>query len=167
MSVVYIALWSNIGDAYSNLQQAVLQLHNVVQIDGYSNVYTTKPFYGTEGADVMNMAIRWTTSYDPFTLLDYCQWIEQTMWRTKDIVNWPRLIDIDIIFYDDMSIDEDALIVPHPRYQERDFVLQPLLDIEPTLCDAVSSVPLTQQLAWVTTHTILLSQLFVPIWPRS
>jgi len=128
----FIALGSNLGDREDFLRSGVRGLGTVVAM---SNVYETDPVGGPndQGA-YLNMVVEVETTLDPFALLRRCQRIEAEAMRQR-VVHWgPRTLDVDIILYDDATIDTPDLVVPHPYFGERRFVLQPLADIAPDRC---------------------------------
>ncbi len=128
----FIALGSNLGDREDFLRSGVRGLGTVVAM---SNVYETDPVGGPndQGA-YLNMVVEVETTLDPFALLRRCQRIEAEAMRQR-VVHWgPRTLDVDIILYDDATIDTPDLVVPHPFFGERRFVLQPLADIAPDRC---------------------------------
>lgn len=137
-----IALGSNLGDREAYLRRAVRALPDVVSI---SRVFETDPVGGPDGqGPYLNMAVMLSTTLDPYALLRTCQRIEADAMRQR-VVHWgPRTLDVDILFYDDVEIDDPELIVPHPRWSERSFVLAPLADIAPERCpdEWESTVPL-------------------------
>lgn len=128
----FIALGSNLGDRLSYLRSAVRGLPDVV---AQSQVYETDPIGGPGGQDAyLNMVVEVETSLDPFALLRRCQRIEGEAMRQR-VVHWgPRTLDVDVILFDDVTIDSPELIVPHPRFAERRFVLTPLAEIAPDRC---------------------------------
>lgn len=129
----FVALGSNLGDRIGYLRFAVQELGNVVRM---SDVYETEPVGGPEQGAYLNMVVEVETALDPFAFLRRCQRIEANALRQR-IVRWgPRTLDVDLLFYDDMTIDSEALKVPHPRIFERRFVLTPLSELAPELCPA-------------------------------
>lgn len=131
-NTAYVALGSNLGDRESYLRFGVLGLGHITAM---SDIYETDPVGGPEGQDAyLNMVVEVETSLDPFALLRRCQRIESEAMRQR-IVRWgPRTLDVDIIQFGDVSIDSDDLHIPHPRFAERRFVLEPLAEIAPERC---------------------------------
>ena len=127
-----IALGSNLGDRVSYLRFALDSLHGVIT---YSQVFETEPVGGPDNqGPYLNMAALIETSYDPFALLRRLHIIEAEAER-KRVIRWgPRTLDLDILFYDDMIIQSEELTIPHPRFAERRFVLEPLSEIAPEHC---------------------------------
>lgn len=128
----FIALGSNLGDRVSYLRGAVRGLSRVV---AESQVFETDPIGGPDGQGAfLNMVVEIETLLDPFALLRRCQRLEAEAMRQR-VVHWgPRTLDVDIVLYDDVEIRSDELVVPHPRFSERRFVLAPLADIAPDRC---------------------------------
>ncbi len=128
----FIALGSNLGDRGSYLRAAVRGLSRVV---AESQVFETDPIGGPDGQGAfLNMVVEIETLLDPFALLRRCQRLEAEAMRQR-VVHWgPRTLDVDIVLYDDVEIRSDELVIPHPRFAERRFVLVPLADIAPDRC---------------------------------
>ena len=129
---VIVALGSNLGDREGYLRFAVGELGNVVSM---SQVYETEPVGGPDGQGAyLNMVVKVQTSLDPYAFIRRCQRIEANALRQR-IVHWgPRTLDVDMLFYDDVHIASERLTVPHPRINERRFVLTPLSEIAPERC---------------------------------
>lgn len=130
----FIALGSNLGDRESYLRLAVAGLSPIV---AQSQVYETDPVGGPDDQGAyLNMVVELETTLDPFALLRRCQRIEGEAMRQR-VVHWgPRTLDIDIVLYDDVVIESPELVVPHPRFAERRFVLTPLSEIAADRCPA-------------------------------
>lgn len=128
----YVALGSNLGDRESYLRSAVRQLGHVTAM---SQVYETDPVGGPDDqGPFLNMVVEVETSLDPFALLRRCQRIEAEAMRQR-VVHWgPRTLDVDIIQFDDVEMSAGELQIPHPRFAERRFVLEPLAQIAPERC---------------------------------
>lgn len=135
MSVVYIALGSNLGDRRSNLIDAISQMRQNVKMERVSSVYETRPAYVTEQPRFYNMVIQGQTTLEPAALLRFVKGIERRMGRATGDRFGPRPIDIDVLLYDDLQIrlEDPDLTIPHPRMTERAFVLEPLAEIAPNL----------------------------------
>ncbi len=133
MHTVYLGLGTNLGDRGGNLQAAVAALSPLVEVTAESKVYET-PAWGFEDQPAfLNMAVKALTDLAPGDLLAYLKRIEARLGRTATFRWGPRLIDIDILFYDDLVLETPELVIPHARLHERAFVLIPLLDIDPDL----------------------------------
>ena len=131
---VYLALGSNLGDREGYLRFAVRELGNVTAM---SQIFETEPIGGPGGQGAfLNMVVEVETALDPFAFLRRCQRIEANALRQR-LVRWgPRTLDVDLLFYDDMRIESEALMLPHPRIFERRFVLAPLAEVAPEFCPA-------------------------------
>jgi 2-amino-4-hydroxy-6-hydroxymethyldihydropteridine diphosphokinase len=128
---VYIALGSNIGDRTENLANALTRLHRFLEVIEKSFIYETPPWGVLEQPAFLNQVIRGTTRLSPIELLDSLKRVENEMGRLKTVRNGPRIIDLDILLYDDLQISNPNLTIPHTRMCERAFVLVPLAEITP------------------------------------
>jgi 2-amino-4-hydroxy-6-hydroxymethyldihydropteridine diphosphokinase len=135
---VYLALGSNLGNRLANLKEAIAALPPQMEVNAKSAVYETPPWGYEDQPKFLNQVIKVTTYLDPEPLLKHLKRLEVTLGRKETFQNGPRLIDIDILFYDDLILNTRSLVVPHPRLQERGFVLLPLMDIDPDLTHPVS-----------------------------
>lgn len=132
MAVVYIGIGSNRGDRTANCLRAVELLRTKgVSVTRASSLYETKPWGKTGQPDFINMAVQAETALSPAETLRALKDIERDMGRTPAERWGPRLIDLDILLYDDAVIDSEQLRIPHPLMQERAFVLTPLAEIAP------------------------------------
>lgn len=129
MATVYLGLGTNLGDRFANLKAAVAALEAVAKIDALSRVYETAPLYVTDQPAFLNMAVRAATNLAPADLLHRLKAIESELGRVGGVRYGPRLIDLDILMYDDRMVEAADLIIPHPRLAERRFALAPLADI--------------------------------------
>ncbi len=133
MGTVYLGIGSNLGDREANLKGALDALSGQVKIEKISSIYETEPVGYAEQPWFLNLVCRGETGVEPLALLSLAKKIEAQMGRQESFLNAPRLIDIDILLFDDRVIETDDLIVPHPRIGERGFVLVPLTEIAPAL----------------------------------
>lgn len=134
MPTVYIALGSNVGDRENNLRQAADLLREVgVHITRLSSLYETEPVDFLDQPWFLNAVLCAETRLSPHELLSALRQSESHMGSNKPFPKGPRLIDLDILLYDDLTIDEPDLQIPHPRMLQRNFVLAPLAEIAPTL----------------------------------
>lgn len=130
---VLLALGSNLGDRLGQLRAAVAGLPDVVAA---SRVYETKPVGGPEQGPYLNMVVQLHTDLGPRELLEQCRARELAAGRLR-VVRWgPRSLDVDLLWIEGVVVDEQDLIVPHPRMYERDFVLVPLADLSRDLLPA-------------------------------
>lgn len=129
MHTVYLGLGTNLGDRFLNLQAAIKGLAPEVLVMAESRVYET-PAWGYEDQPAfLNMAVKAETDLGPADLLAHLKRLEEQLGRTTTFRWGPRLIDVDVLFYDNLILDTPALVIPHPHLQERAFVLVPLADI--------------------------------------
>jgi 2-amino-4-hydroxy-6-hydroxymethyldihydropteridine diphosphokinase len=145
--IVYLALGSNLGNRLSNLKEAIAALPPQMEVKAKSAVYETPPWGYEDQPKFLNQVIKVTTYLDPEPLLKHLKRLEVTLGRKETFQNGPRLIDIDILFYDDLILNTRSLVIPHPRLQERGFVLLPLMDIDPDLTHPVSKKRVREMLA--------------------
>lgn len=131
--LVYLALGANLGDRLSNLRAAIRSLPPKVHVLAESRVYETPPWGYTKQPPFLNMAIQAETDLAPAALLSYLKHIEAQIGREESVHWGPRLIDLDILFYDDLTLNSPELVIPHPHLHERGFVLVPLADLAPDL----------------------------------
>lgn len=131
MGVAYLSLGSNIGDRLKNLQGAVdaLTLLPRTKVTAVSSVYETEPVGLKEQRSFYNIAVKVETSLSPRCLLGACLGIEAAMGRIRNIKNGPRIIDIDLILYDNEKYNDEELTLPHKEMNNRAFVLVPLTEI--------------------------------------
>ena len=130
---VYLGLGSNLGNKEENILEAIKRIGELVGVVArQSSLYKTEP-WGFESENYfVNAVVCCHTSLSPFDVLEHTQQIERMLGRTSKTRHGEyhdRLIDIDILLYDDMSIDSTSLKIPHPLMQERDFVMIPLREI--------------------------------------
>ncbi len=127
----YIGIGSNLGNLDENIKNAISLLSKHSKILKVSNFIKTKPMYYLDQNDFLNGALLIDTHLGPRELLAVLQMIEKTMKREKFIDKGPRIIDLDILFYENDLINEKDLVVPHIGISERDFVLVPMSEIAP------------------------------------
>ena len=136
MARAWIALGSNLGEREEQLARALWELEALpdVQVLGRSAWLETDPVGGPPGQhSYLNGVVHVATSLDPRALLAKLQEIEARAGRTRSERDAPRTLDLDLLMYDDLAIDEPELIVPHPRMEERTFVLAPLAELAPEM----------------------------------
>ena len=133
MAGVYFGLGSNLGEREENLGRALLALSKKVNLEQISCIYETEPVGYKEQPLFLNLVCRVTTDFPPGELLRLAKDIETGMGRITSFPDAPRLIDIDILLYEDEIIETENLSIPHPRLAERAFVLIPLAEIAPDL----------------------------------
>jgi 2-amino-4-hydroxy-6-hydroxymethyldihydropteridine diphosphokinase len=153
VSRAYVALGSNLGDRVANLQFAVDALAAAagVEVVDVSRVYETAPVGGPPQDAYLNAVVAIETALDPHELLALGQRVERDAHRVRAERWGPRTLDVDLLLYDDVRLDEADLTVPHPRMWERGFVLAPLRDVAPALVAGAESWEGVQESA-VTLH---------------
>jgi 2-amino-4-hydroxy-6-hydroxymethyldihydropteridine diphosphokinase len=129
MSIFYLGLGSNQEDPKLNLSKALVALESCGQLLSVSSVYETEPKYEVSQAKFLNMACAIDTELAAIELFEAVKTIEQELGRITTYKNGPRVIDIDILFSEDESYNDESLQIPHSRLAERAFVLVPLNEI--------------------------------------
>ncbi|MFD2831605.1 2-amino-4-hydroxy-6-hydroxymethyldihydropteridine diphosphokinase [Corticicoccus populi] len=131
MAIAYLGLGSNLGDRKGNLEDAVDALDNQLDISvtRRSDIHETKPYGNTEQPDFLNMCLEIETRMSPLSLLETVLGIEHLLGRVRTEVWGPRVIDIDILLYEDLELQLDDLSIPHHEMHKRGFVLEPLSEI--------------------------------------
>lgn len=130
----YIALGSNIGNREQHLKNALAKIEELgefVKLEKISSFYNTAPVGFVEQPDFLNAVAKVKTILEPEELLSILQEIENSEGRERKIHWGPRTLDLDILLFDDMVINTDTLVIPHPEMTKRDFVLVPLCEIAP------------------------------------
>ena len=136
MHTLFIAVGTNLGERLENITTAITRLaESDIHVTKTSRVYETAPMYVEDQPRFLNMAVMAETTLDAEDILKVLKFLEEDIGRVKSIRNGPRLIDLDILYLDDKIIDEPHLQIPHIRIAERQFVLQPLLDLNPDWLD--------------------------------
>jgi 2-amino-4-hydroxy-6-hydroxymethyldihydropteridine diphosphokinase len=139
MSLIFLGLGSNLGEKEKNLQDAVMMLKmEMGNLLSLSSFYISKPYGFSSENDFLNAVALMETRFSPYEILEKTQEIEKTLGRISKSCGQhyaDRIIDIDILLYDHLVIDQPSLKIPHPAIVERDFVFMPLLEIAPDLID--------------------------------
>lgn len=128
---IFLSLGSNLGDRASNLQTAIKEISQFTELKGQSSIYETSPMGYKEQCHFLNQVIEIYTELSALELIFRIEEIEHKMGRVRETENGPRTIDIDILFYGQTIINQQNLQIPHPRIEERKFVLIPLEEIAP------------------------------------
>ena len=131
MSIAYLGLGTNLGNRKENLSKAIEAISLKMSISKQSSLYETTAWGYTEQPDFLNQVIQVETDLSPLRLLNFLKKTELKLGRVENFRYGPRLIDIDILFYDDLVITTSRLQIPHPMLPERAFVLVPLNEIAP------------------------------------
>ncbi|MEY8000570.1 2-amino-4-hydroxy-6-hydroxymethyldihydropteridine diphosphokinase [Clostridium sp. Mt-5] len=138
----YVAVGSNVGNREENIKNAMDIINSSAcnKVIKISRLYNTKPVGYLDQDDFLNGALEIKTLMNPETLMDFLLEIENKLKRKRTIKWGPRTMDLDIILYDDLILSQERIVVPHPRMQERLFVLKPLSDIAPFVVHPILKV---------------------------
>jgi 2-amino-4-hydroxy-6-hydroxymethyldihydropteridine diphosphokinase len=128
---VYLGLGSNEGDRMQNIRKAILELAALGTIEKIAGIWESKPWGNTEQGDFLNTALEVSTELEPERFLFECQEIERKLGRKRTGKWGPRIIDIDIIFWDQLKLESKSLSIPHPFWKDRAFVILPMDEIAP------------------------------------
>ena len=151
----YIALGTNVGNYRNNFSKAVFELNKIGNVSKIANIYKSKPYGYLKQNFFYNTIVYLKSEILPNDLIKKIRLIEKKLQKNKRIINGPRKIDLDIIFWDQKKFKNNNLIIPHPRAQERDFVLFPLLDIAPFLKDPVSKLSVKELINKLKDHYVI------------
>jgi len=138
MARVFLALGTNLGDLPVNLAKAITMVAEFSTVVQRSPIYETAPMYLTDQPRFLNMAVEIETDLDPGDLLKRLKQVETDLGREPGVRYGPRVIDLDILLYDDQVLNAPNLKIPHPGIPERAYVLRPLCDIAPQVVHPVS-----------------------------
>lgn len=151
MSVAFVGIGTNMGDRFSNINKAIaaLKLLPNTSVITVSNIYETEPWGLQEQPNFLNSVIKLNTELSPNALLGALLGIEAVMGRIRKVKNGPRVLDLDLLIYDDVSLNTPELILPHPYILEREFVLKPLIELtsDKIFVDALNN--LKQGTVWI------------------
>jgi 2-amino-4-hydroxy-6-hydroxymethyldihydropteridine diphosphokinase len=130
----FVGLGSNLGDRRQELARAVASLRQGGDVVAVSPLYETEPVGGPSGqGPYLNLVVELSTVDSPRGLLERCRRLEEAAGRVRTVHHGPRTLDADVLWVEGATVDEDDLVVPHPRMWERRFVLAPLADLAPDL----------------------------------
>jgi 2-amino-4-hydroxy-6-hydroxymethyldihydropteridine diphosphokinase len=149
-SLAFIGLGSNLGDRRAALEGAIAALAQTpgVHVRDVSSFHETEPVGGpSRQGKYLNAALVLETTLDPFAVLRLLQEIEARLGRVRTVRWGERTLDLDLLLFDDRIIDAPDLVVPHPRYATRRFVLEPLAEIAPEAVDPVTKQTVADLLA--------------------
>ena len=141
---VYLGLGTNLGERKDNLQQALNGLAAEMVIGLISPVYATPPWGLMDQPDFLNLCLAAECDKSPLQLLDFLKKLEREIGRQQSMRWGPRLIDIDILFYDTVVYEDERLSIPHPYLAERSFVVGPLADIAPEIRHPVTGLAVAE-----------------------
>ena len=140
---VYIGMGSNLNDRKNNLERALVELKKIAKIDKISSLYESHPWGYTEQDNFYNAVLKIKLNLEPLMLLSILKGIELKLGRSKTFKWGPRIIDLDILFYDSLVLNLPSLKIPHPEIKNRLFVLLPLIELKPDLIDPETEKPLS------------------------
>lgn len=145
--IVYLSLGSNLEKREENLKEAIASLPPQMIVKAKSHVYETPPWGYEDQPRFLNQVVKAQTYLQPDVLLKHIKRLEVALGRKATFRNGPRLIDIDILLFDDLVINTPALTIPHAHMHERGFVLLPMMDIAPDLIHPVTQRSVREMLA--------------------
>ena len=151
----YIALGTNVGNYRNNFSRAVFELSKIGSISKIANIYKSKPYGYLKQNYFYNTMVYLKSEIHPNELIKKIHLIERKLHKNKRIINGPRKIDLDIIFWDQKIFKNNNVIIPHPRAQERDFVLCPLCDITPFFKHPVSKLSVKELIKNLKDHYVI------------
>ena len=131
MVKIFLGLGSNLGDKKRNIYGAIEFLKENISGMTVAKFYETEPQYYKKQDIFINTVLSGYTDESPRELLEFVKGIERRVGRQERFRYGPREVDVDILFYDDQVHEDEALIIPHPFLQEREFVLRPFMDLQP------------------------------------
>jgi 2-amino-4-hydroxy-6-hydroxymethyldihydropteridine diphosphokinase len=137
---VVVGLGGNLGDRLGTIRAAIAALRKVARVEGISRVYETEPV-GPPQPIYLNAAVLLTWHGDALGLLDALLAIEQELGRVRRERWGPRVIDLDVLWIEGVTVDDARLVVPHPHLRERAFALIPLLEVMPGATDPTTGAP--------------------------
>lgn len=144
--MIFLSLGTNLGDRAANLRSAISALAPSMRVVRESSIYETAPWGFEDQSHFLNMVVEAETDLAPLDLLKYLKTLETELGRTPTFRYGPRLIDLDILFYDELILQKPELTIPHPRLHERAFVLVPLADLAPNFIHPVLQKTIQQLL---------------------
>ena len=151
---VQLSLGSNLGVRRENLEAALARLGQLPEtsVTRRSRVYETEPYGVTGQPSFLNMAVEVETELQPLELLDAIKTIERQLGRQHTKRWGPRVIDIDIVLWDDLVVESSCLTIPHPDFRKRAFVLIPMVEIVPQALDPLTGMTVAQLAAQPNLH---------------
>ncbi len=146
MATVYLGLGSNLGDRRHNISKALDLLSKALRLHKISSIYETEPVGFSNQPKFLNAVCEMKTNLSPLQLLTFIKGIETKSGRKPSFKNAPRIIDIDILLYNNKIVNTPVLTIPHPALVERAFVLIPLAEIRPELKHPKEKKPVSELL---------------------
>ncbi|KAI5837403.1 Dihydropteroate synthase-like protein [Morchella snyderi] len=145
---VFLAIGSNVGDRFKAVKDSLVELEKRgITVKRTSNLYQSAPMYVLDQPTFLNGVVQVETTLSPHDLLKTVKEIEDTLGRIKVVEKGPRSIDLDILLYDDLTLNTEDLIIPHAAMLEREFVLRPLCDIAPERAHPLTSTAFKHHLS--------------------
>jgi len=151
----YIALGTNVGNYINNFSNAIVELKKIGHVIKMANIYKSKPYGYLKQNFFYNSMVHLKSEMSPIELISKIQLIEKKLKKNKRIINGPRKIDLDIIFWDYKIFNSRELSIPHPRASERDFVLFPMQDIVPNFRDPISKLTVKELIVRLKNYYII------------
>ena len=151
----YIALGTNVGNYKNNFFAAIRELNKLGQIFKIANTYKSKPYGYLHQNYFYNSVLELKSKMMPMQLMKNIQLIEKKLQKNKRIINGPRKIDLDIIFWGKKKLRNHNLYIPHPRAKERDFVLLPIIDLDPFFRDPETQLTIKDLLNSLKDHYVI------------
>ncbi len=151
----YIALGTNVGNYINNFSNAIVELKKIGHVIKMANIYKSKPYGYLKQNFFYNSMVHLKSEMSPIELISKIQLIEKKLKKNKRIINGPRKIDLDIIFWDYKIFNSQELSIPHPRASERDFVLFPMRDIVPNFRDPISKLTVKELIVRLKNYYII------------
>ncbi len=151
----YIALGTNVGNYKNNFIAAIRELNKLGQISKIADIYKSKPYGYLYQNYFYNSVLELKSKMMPMQLMKNIQLIEKKLQKNKRIINGPRKIDLDIIFWGKKKLRNHNLYIPHPRAKERDFVLLPLIDLDPFFRDPETQLTIKDLLNSLKDHYVI------------
>jgi 2-amino-4-hydroxy-6-hydroxymethyldihydropteridine diphosphokinase len=148
LTIIYLGLGSNLGDRENNLRSALQELDAPeLRLRRTSRIYETEPVGFLDQPLFLNLVAEFETELAPRAVLERTQDAERKLGRVRTLKNGPRTVDVDILLFGDLICDDPGLTIPHPRYRERRFTLEPLAELNPELSDPATGQTIAAMLA--------------------
>ena len=153
----YIALGTNIGNYRNNLSRALVELGKIGHVTKVAHIYKSKPYGYLKQNFFYNSMVCLKSDMLPSQLINKIQLVERKLLKNKRIINGPRKIDLDIIFFGSKVVKNSQIQIPHPRVMDRDFVLKPICDFKPFYRHPLSKLTLKEALESISSRYIIKS----------